>query len=45
MVFGGVVQERRDRLVFAAAVVQHDRGDAHQMSNIGDGVRTGLRRA
>ena len=35
MIFGGVVQQRADRLVLAPAIVEHDRRDAHEVANVG----------
>ena len=35
LIFGGVVQQRGDRLVLAAAVVEHDRRDAHEVAEVG----------
>ena len=34
VVFGRVVEERRDRLVFAAAVIEYDRHDAHEVADV-----------
>jgi hypothetical protein len=34
-VLGGVVKERRDRLLLGAAVVDHQRGDAEQVLDVG----------
>ena len=35
VVLRGVVQQRADRFVFAAAIVQDDGGDAHEMADVG----------
>src|SRR6266540_6866995 len=36
LVFDRVVEERRDRLLLAASVFQHERGNAEQMGHVGD---------
>ena len=37
LVFGGVVQQRRDGFVFVAAGVEDDRGDAEEVGEVRDG--------
>ena len=37
MILEGIVQERGNRLVFVAAVVQHQRADAEQVRHVRDG--------
>jgi hypothetical protein len=36
LVLGGVVQERCDRLVLVAAVLDHERADPEQVADVGD---------
>ncbi len=37
VVFGGIVQQCPDSLVLVAAIVEHDRRDAHEVSQVRDG--------